>query len=253
MLMKLWRIYLIFQHKRNHIKLGYRKSVIRIYVARNSHLILATVVIILVELMIVAAWISATSPHVNTTLNDPESGTVHSECAVHPSKEVVDNAFTSGLYVLNGAILVLCVYFAYKTRTAYKRFRESQTMGFCVYMMSVLMAFGLPVVYAIPASTTTAQGIRKLITCVIIFSAAAGIPCVLYIPRLIEAHNPESEVDSINLGDSSSQAIISHSPSSQPSKDLPSSRESAIPSSTCMEVVLRQVISFRHPRESKVL
>ncbi|TPX70203.1 hypothetical protein SpCBS45565_g01910 [Spizellomyces sp. 'palustris'] len=243
MLMKLWRIYLIFEHQCNYFRLsiglGDRKS--RVSFARNSHLMIGTLLIVLVEFLLAGIWVVTTSPYVETHLDDSATGKVHAECTVEPSKKALDTLLTSLLYVFNAGLMIACLLMAFHTRRAYKRFRESKTMGFCIYIVSVLMCFGLPVLYAIPAKEETTIGIRKMVTCIIIFCSSTGVALLLFVPRLIEMFNGDDlNVDKYSLearGSSARDVMVSSAPSTygggssvQPGSSTP----------ICMDVTVRQ-------------
>ncbi|TPX69405.1 hypothetical protein SpCBS45565_g02392 [Spizellomyces sp. 'palustris'] len=197
MMMKLWRIYLIF---------GYERKT-RISIARNSVLIASTLGIVVAELVLTGLWVAFASPSVVVSIENVTTGAVYQECGVVPEKQGLHTAFLILLYCFNALLLFVCLFFAYATRKAYNRFGESKNIGFSIYIVTILVIFAVPAAYILPMQTDTERGTQRLLTCLIMFIISTGISLILFLPRLREVWKVQANSDSQSSPTSGGAAV----------------------------------------------
>ncbi|KNC98076.1 phosphate ABC transporter, phosphate-binding protein PstS [Spizellomyces punctatus DAOM BR117] len=186
MMMKLWRIYLIF---------GYQRKT-RISIARNSVLIGSTLGIVVAELILTGLLVALAPPSVVVSIENATTGAIYQECGVAPEKKGLYTGLLVLLYCFNALLLFLCLFLAYATRKAYNRFGESKTIGFSIYIVTILMIFAVPAAYILPMQTDTERGTQRLLTCLIMFIISTGISLILFLPRLREVWKVRANSDS---------------------------------------------------------
>ncbi|KAI9190761.1 uncharacterized protein BJ171DRAFT_614470 [Polychytrium aggregatum] len=175
LLMKSIRIYIIFGYKR-----------IRTIKTPDWKLILASAMIVGIEIVVCVAWVAIGSPTavVEGSFYALVCASAHGSMA---APEIL-------IYVLNGAILIGCVVFAYLTRGAHERFQESRVIGLCSYVVSMTLLLCLPMVYAL-SEELSSQGLyvvgRIILSCLVIMVSSL-IPIILFSTRLFKVlqHKP---------------------------------------------------------------
>ncbi|KAI9205971.1 uncharacterized protein BJ171DRAFT_614102 [Polychytrium aggregatum] len=168
LLMKSVRIYMIFENRR-----------MRVFKTPDWKLILATLVVLVAEIVVCAAWVAVEGPTAEV-----EGSFYGLVCTATFSSTVVPEIV---LYVINGAIMLGCVAFAYLTRGAHERFQESKVIGICSYMVSLTLVLCLPIVYILSGSLDS-QALftvgRVILACLIVM-ISSFVPAALFAGRII--------------------------------------------------------------------
>ncbi|KAI9203070.1 uncharacterized protein BJ171DRAFT_159040 [Polychytrium aggregatum] len=176
LLMKSIRIYIIF---------GYKK--LRAIKASDTKLILATLAVVVLEIALCAVWVLVERPMAET------GGVLYATvCASSGSSVAV---FESLLYIINGLVVLGCVGFAYLTRGAHERFKESKTIAVCSYAVAGAVILGLPLAYILAGnsdSSTMFFSGRLVIVCLIL-GASTLVPIALFSSRLVRAIRTDAD------------------------------------------------------------
>ncbi|KAI9204252.1 7 transmembrane sweet-taste receptor of 3 GCPR-domain-containing protein [Polychytrium aggregatum] len=170
LLMKSVRIYMIFENRR-----------MRVFKTPDWKLILATLVVLVAEIVVCAAWVAVEGPTAEV-----EGSFYGLVCTATFSPTVVPEIV---LYAINGAIMLGCVAFAYLTRGAHERFQESKVIGICSYMVSLTLVLCLPIVYILSGSLDSQAlfTVGRVILACLIITISSFVPAALFAGRIIGA------------------------------------------------------------------
>ncbi|KAI9202708.1 uncharacterized protein BJ171DRAFT_626419 [Polychytrium aggregatum] len=173
------RIYMIFENKR-----------MRIFKTPDWKLMLGTAFVVAIELVICTFWVVFEQPKVQV------EGSLYILTCSTPSGST--NVPEVLLYVLNGGIMAGCVFAAYLTKNAHRRFQESKAIGLCSYLVLITLLLCLPIAYALtndPESYALYAIGRATLSCVVIVVSLL-VPLVLFSGRLIRTlFNQQSELE----------------------------------------------------------
>ncbi|KAI9199649.1 uncharacterized protein BJ171DRAFT_585198 [Polychytrium aggregatum] len=176
LLMKSIRIYIIFGYKR-----------IRTIKTPDWKLILATGIIVVLEVIYCAVWIGIDYPTPSI------EGSVYAMVCSTEKGSITTPSIL--LYLLNGFILIGCVVFAYLTRGAHERFQESKVIGMCSYFVSMTMLLCLPMIYAL-SDQVNSQDLFSLgqvmMSCLVIVVSSL-VPVILFAARLIRTFKSRND------------------------------------------------------------
>ncbi|KAJ3317083.1 hypothetical protein HDU76_001360 [Blyttiomyces sp. JEL0837] len=161
LLLKTYRIYLIFGYTR----ISSARSL------RNWTLINYTMIVVFIDVVLLVLYISLASPQSVQRSFSAQGVSINPQtyltCAASAGHE--------NLEIIMVSIL-----------GAYKRYTESKEIGLVVYVVSLALMLGLPVVYAIPPLDNASLTIVSLVRAGLFLILSAGTALLLFGPRIWE-------------------------------------------------------------------
>ncbi|KAJ3098949.1 hypothetical protein HDU96_010880 [Phlyctochytrium bullatum] len=187
-MLKTYRIYLIFGYR--HISAA--RSI------RNWTLINLTLVIAAVEIALSLSLVTLTQPVLSQVyVAAPDSaGSANSgrlaqtswlTCRPSDGRQQLSQIIEAVLFTFNGGIMLVCLFLAFKTRGAYKRYVESKAIGLTTYVVALSLLVALPVIYAIPIETVRTNTVINGVRGALLVILSTGVPLIMFAPRILEA------------------------------------------------------------------
>ncbi|KAJ3105014.1 hypothetical protein HDU97_008622 [Phlyctochytrium planicorne] len=194
MMLKTYRIYLIFGYR--HISAA--RSI------RNWTLIQLTLVIALIEIGLCFIYVFLTEPSLSqvyftdrtNSSSSRSNGSSYLTCKAKDSKGYLSQIMEAVLFTFNGGIMFICLFLAFKTRGAYKRYVESKAIGLTTYVVALSLLISLPVIYAIPIESAKTNLVIVAVRGGLLIVLSIAVPILLFAPRIFEAiENKRDEED----------------------------------------------------------
>ncbi|KAJ3326614.1 hypothetical protein HDU76_012774 [Blyttiomyces sp. JEL0837] len=113
-------------------------------------------------------------------------------CVPDADKTDRARAIEVAIYVYNVILVIVCLYLAFKTRKAEKRFSETKSIGFVTAITVVTLSFGLIIIYAIPVTTVKTDNIVIMVRSLLITVITCFTAIFLFIPRLHSVMNKKN-------------------------------------------------------------
>ncbi|KAJ1568779.1 hypothetical protein HK405_013920, partial [Cladochytrium tenue] len=196
---KTYRIYLIFGYVRVSSAL----------MLRNNKLIMYTGGLVAIQLALTGLYVGVSQP-VSGSIAAPSQSSSSSAlvsssttaatstssaviCQASSGRETLEKGLLSLIYVFDGVILLACIFLAWKTRGAYKRYKETKAIAFLVYAIAVAFALAVPIIYSIPVDNTTSLNVLELTRTGLFFVVTVGTPMFLFVPRIYEVLEEKRE------------------------------------------------------------